>query len=525
MKFSELELSKEMLKAVGEMGFEEASHIQEAAIPVILAGKDMIGQAQTGTGKTAAFGIPIIERLDTKLKLPQVLVMSPTRELAIQIAEEIKKLLRYKTGIRVIPVYGGQPIERQIRALKEGVQIIIGTPGRIMDHMERRTINLSHVKFAVLDEADRMLDMGFRDDIEMILKTLSPERQTLLFSATMPSEIRQLAERFQREPEFIKVVPKELTVPTIDQYYYEVRESVKLEALCRLLDMHTFRLSIVFCNTKRAVDDLIGHLQTRGYTADALHGDMTQMQRDRVMKKFRTGAIEVLVATDVAARGIDVDDVDAVFNYDVPYDEEYYVHRIGRTGRAGRAGKAFTFISGREIYKLRDIERYAKTRINRREVPTIQSVEANRKAVFLEKVRSIMDAGELEEYARLAAELLDNEHTSLDVSAALLKMSFETAVAKPGEVATEFEDTGAAPGMVRFFLNVGRSAGLKVRDLAQFIAGELQLQVKGIGDIVIFEGFSFVEVPKENAQDMMFSLNGKKLKEVRLKIEPARPRE
>lgn len=524
MKFSELELSKEMLKAVGEMGFEEASHIQEAAIPVIMAGKDVIGQAQTGTGKTAAFGIPIIERLDSKIKHPQCLVMSPTRELAIQIAEEMKKLLRYKTGVRVIPVYGGQPIERQIRALKDGVHIIIGTPGRILDHMERRTINLSHVSVAVLDEADRMLDMGFRDDIEAILSTLPSDRQTLLFSATMPSEIRQLGERYQREPEFLKVVPKELTVPTIDQYYYEVRGSVKLEALCRLLDMHTFRLSIVFCNTKRAVDELIGHLQTRGYTADALHGDMTQMQRDRVMKKFRTGAIEVLVATDVAARGIDVDDVDAVFNYDLPYDEEYYVHRIGRTGRAGRQGKSFTFVSGREIYKLRDIERYAKTKIHRREIPTTQSVEANRRAVFLEKIRSVMNGGDLESYSRMAAELLDEEHTSLDVAAALLKMTLEPIV-KPTDIPTEFEDTGAAQGMVRFFLNVGRSAGLKVRDLAQFMATELNLPAKSVGDIVIFESFSFVEVPKDKAQDVMFTLNGKKLREVRIKIEPARPRE
>ncbi len=524
MKFEELNLSKEMLKAVADMGFEEASHIQEAAIPVIMENKDVIGQAQTGTGKTAAFGIPAIERLDPKIKTPQMLVLSPTRELAIQIAEEMKKLLKYKPGIKVIPVYGGQPIERQIRSLKDGVHIVIGTPGRIMDHMERRTINLEKVTIAVLDEADRMLDMGFRDDIEMILSKLSSDRQTMLFSATMPAEIRQLGERYQKDPVFLKVVPKELTVPTIDQYYYEVRDSAKLEALSRLLDMHNFKLSIVFCNTKRVVDDLIGHLQARGYSADALHGDMTQMQRDRVMKKFRTGTIEILVATDVAARGIDVDDVDAVFNYDLPYDEEYYVHRIGRTGRAGKTGMSFTFVNGREIYKLRDIERYAKTRINRRQIPTVQSVEANRRALFLERVRGVMDSGELENYVNLINELLDNEHTSLDVAAALLKLHLEVP-GKMSDTPPEFEDTGAAAGMVRFFVNVGRSAGLKVRDFAQILSDELHLPIKSIGDIVIFEGFSFVEIPKDNAQDAMFLLNGKMIKNVKVKMEPARPRE
>jgi ATP-dependent RNA helicase DeaD len=362
LSFEDLELSREMKKAIADMGFEEATPIQSLVLPHILNGRDVIGQAQTGTGKTAAFGIPVLEKLNPSSRSVQAVILCPTRELAIQVAEEIKKLSKYKKA-SVLPVYGGQPIERQIKALKRGVQIIIGTPGRVMDHIHRRTLKMDQVKMIILDEADEMLDMGFRDDIEFILGRIPDQRQMLLFSATMSPVILGLTRKYQNNPEMLKVAHQELTVPEIRQIYFEVKEKMKLDLLTRLIDMHNLKLALVFCNTKRRVDRLVSHLQTRGYFADGLHGDMSQNQRDRVMSKFRKGQIEILVATDVAARGIDVDDVEAVFNYDVPNNEEYYVHRIGRTGRAGKTGQAFTFVSGKEIYQLRDIQRYTRVRI------------------------------------------------------------------------------------------------------------------------------------------------------------------
>ncbi|MDL2316215.1 DEAD/DEAH box helicase, partial [Desulfovibrio sp. OttesenSCG-928-A18] len=335
--FEDLELSRELLKSVEDMGFEEPSPIQVLAVPPLLAGRDVIGQAQTGTGKTAAFALPILERVDPRNKAPQALILCPTRELAIQVAEEAGKLGSRKRGLFVLPVYGGQPIERQFRALARGAQIIVGTPGRVMDHMERGTLRFDEVFIAVLDEADEMLDMGFRDDIEAILEQTPEGCQRVFFSATMPPAIMDLSKRFLKDPEILRITQKLLTVPTIEQVYYEVRPHQKMDALCRVLDSQGFRKALVFCSTKRSVDEVTMHLQTRGYQADGLHGNLAQPQRDRVMGRFRTGGIEILVATDVAARGIDVDDVDAVINYDIPNDVENYVHRIGRTGRAGRA--------------------------------------------------------------------------------------------------------------------------------------------------------------------------------------------
>ena len=302
LRFEDLNLSKEMQKAVAELDFEEATPIQYQSIPYILKGKDIIGQAQTGTGKTAAFGIPTLEMVDPESRKVQAVILCPTRELAIQVAEELKKLSKYKKGVEILPIYGGQPIERQMNGLKKGVQIIIGTPGRVMDHLDRRTLKLDNVKIVILDEADEMLDMGFREDIEFILKKIPEQRQTILFSATMPQAILNLAKKYQKNPEFIKLVHKELTVPSIEQFYYEVKEQTKPEVLSRLIDTYDLKLSLVFCNTKKRVDELVGHLQARGYLADGLHGDMNQTQRDRVMSKFRKGAVEILVATDVAAR-------------------------------------------------------------------------------------------------------------------------------------------------------------------------------------------------------------------------------
>ena len=338
VRFDELDLYPQVLRAIKEMGFEEATPIQSQAIPVVMSGVDVIGQAQTGTGKTASFGIPVLHKVDPNNKKTQVIILSPTRELAIQVSEEIRKLSKYMHGVKILPVYGGQDINRQIKALKGGAQIIIGTPGRVMDHLRRKTIRCEAVNTIVLDEADEMLNMGFLEDMETILSALPEERQTLMFSATMPQAIQRIAANFQKDPQIVRVVKKELTVPKVTQYYYEVKPKNKLEVMCRLLDLYDPKLSVVFCNTKKQVDELVQGLQGRGYFAEGLHGDLKQEQRDRGMRAFRTGRTDILVATDVAARGIDVDDVEAVFNYDVPQDDEYYVHRIGRTVRAGREG-------------------------------------------------------------------------------------------------------------------------------------------------------------------------------------------
>ena len=338
IRFDELELNPKILRGIKDMGFEEATPIQAQGIPAVLSGRDVIGQAQTGTGKTAAFAIPILQKVNPKLKKPQAIVICPTRELAIQVADEIRKLAKYLSSIKVLPIYGGQEISKQIRSLKSGVQIVIGTPGRIMDHMRRKTVKFDEISTVVLDEADEMLDMGFREDIETILSEIREDRQTLLFSATMPKPILELTRCYQRNPKTIKVVRKELTVPNITQYYYEVRPKNKGEVLCRLLDIYDPKRSVVFCNTKKGVDELVEELQGRGYFAEGLHGDMKQTMRDRVMRSFRNGKTDILVATDVAARGIDVDDVDAVFNYDLPQDAS---NRSNRTCRKGRYGIQF----------------------------------------------------------------------------------------------------------------------------------------------------------------------------------------
>ncbi len=336
--FSELGITPESLKAVAQMGFEEASPIQTAAIPVLLTGRDVIGQSQTGSGKTAAFAIPAIERVDLSIRGPQVLMLCPTRELVMQVAEEVSKLAVFKRGVRELPIYGGASYERQFRGLQAGAQIIIGTPGRVIDHLERGTLSLEHVGMVVLDEADRMLDMGFRDDIENILSQSKPERQTVLFSATMPPAIQQIIKRFTREPQRVSIESQTLTVPAIEQHYYEVDRRSKIEVLCRLIDLQDIKIAIIFCATKAMVDEAAEHLMARGYSADRLHGDMAQTMRERVMRRFRERKIDLLVATDVAARGLDVDDVEVVFNYDMPHDAEDYVHRIGRTGRARARG-------------------------------------------------------------------------------------------------------------------------------------------------------------------------------------------
>jgi len=420
--FSELGLSPEILKAIDRLGFEKASPIQAEAIPPLLAGRDVVGQSQTGSGKTAAFAIPAIEKADPQQRHVQAIILCPTRELAVQVSEEIHKLAFFKRGMHALPIYGGQSYERQYYGLKQGAQIVIGTPGRVMDHMRRGTLRLDQVRMAVLDEADVMLNMGFRDDIEFILKALPPERQTVFFSATLPRPIQELIKHHSRDPLNVRIEQLAATVPTVEQMYYEVDRRFKIELLTRLIDLHDLKLGIIFCNTKRMVDELVDHLNAQGYSADRLHGDMNQAQRDRVMNKFRKSGLEFLVATDVAARGIDVDDVQVVFNYDLPYDGEDYIHRIGRTGRAGREGRAITFVSGRELFKIQQIERYTRTRIQRVKAPTHTEVEQARASVFLTRLRATLQAKEFTAQDELLGILLEEGFTSTDIASALIHL-------------------------------------------------------------------------------------------------------
>jgi ATP-dependent RNA helicase DeaD len=445
--FSELGLSAELLKAIDKLGFEQASPIQAEAIPVLLTGKDIVGQSQTGSGKTAAFGIPAVEKVEPARREVQVLILCPTRELAVQVSEEIHKLAFFKRGIMALPIYGGQSYERQFAGLRQGAQIVIGTPGRVMDHMRRGTLRLDTVKLAILDEADVMLNMGFREDIELILQAVPATRQTVFFSATMPKPIRELIEKYSREPQTIKIEQKTLTVAAIDQTYYEVDRRHKMELLTRLIDLYDLKLGIIFCNTKRMVDDLVDYLEAAGYQADRLHGDMTQNMRDRVMNKFRQSGLEFLVATDVAARGIDVDDVEVVFNYDLPYDPEDYVHRIGRTGRAGKSGRAISLVPYRELFQIRNIERFTNQRIQRGKIPTVDEVAEAKENIFVEKIRSLLASGEYSKHDHLIERLLEEGFSSTDIASALIHLLQSGEAAKP---APKTEDYGRPPREERF---------------------------------------------------------------------------
>lgn len=418
--FNEFGLEPKVLRAITEMGFEESTPIQEKTIPLALEGRDLIGQAQTGTGKTAAFGIPLISKINPSEEKIVALIMCPTRELAIQVAEEIGKLGRFK-GIRSLPIYGGQDIVKQIRALKKKPQIIIGTPGRLLDHINRKTIKLDNVSTVILDEADEMLDMGFMEDIQTILGLVPEKRHTMLFSATMPLNIQKLAQQFLRNPEHISVVPKQVSAPLISQAYIEVHEKQKFEVLCRLIDMEAPELAIIFGRTKRRVDELSEALQKRGYAAEGLHGDLSQNQRDHVMRKFRDSSIDILVATDVAARGLDVSGVSHVINFDLPQDPESYVHRIGRTGRAGREGAAWTFVTPREIDHLHFIEKLTKHKIARKPMPSLaEAIEGKQRAV-VERVMEVIQNDDFQEFKGSAIQLLE-QYDSVHLLAAALKL-------------------------------------------------------------------------------------------------------
>ena len=525
VRFDELDLYPQILRAVEEMGFEEATPIQSQAIPVVMSGVDVIGQAQTGTGKTASFGIPILQKVDVNSSKTQVLVLSPTRELAIQVADEIRRLAKYMHGIRILPVYGGQEISRQIRALKGGVQIIIGTPGRVMDHLRRKTIRCEDVHTVVLDEADEMLNMGFREDIETILEYIPGEnRQTVLFSATMPKPILDITKKYQHDAVNIRVVKKELTVPSIEQYYYDVKRRKKVEVLTRLLDYYNPKLSLVFCNTKRMVDELTEELQGRGYFTEGLHGDMKQTQRDRVMRGFRNGKTEVLIATDVAARGIDVDDVEAVFNYDIPQDDEYYVHRIGRTGRAGRNGRAFTFVKGKEVYKLKDIMRYCKTKIVAMPVPSSDDVAQIKAEKVMEEIGRIIEEENITDMINIIeGQVNDTDYTAMDIAAAFLMQALGQVNldSDKGGSEMDFENTGAEEGMVRLFINIGKKDRVKPGDILGAVAGESGIPGKLVGAIDMFDKYTFVEVPREYGSEVLHAMKNAKIKGHSVSMEPA----
>ncbi|MBL9210883.1 MAG: DEAD/DEAH box helicase [Opitutaceae bacterium] len=576
--FDQLGVSAEILKAVAKMGFEEASPIQTAVIPVALTGRDIVGQSSTGSGKTAAFAIPAIERVEPARRVVQVLILCPTRELAVQVAEETGKLALFKKGVREVPIYGGQSYDRQFRALEAGVQIVIGTPGRVMDHMDRGTLRLDALKLVVLDEADRMLDMGFRDDIEKILSAVPEQRQLLFFSATMPRAIQELIGRYSRDPAWLKIEAQAQNAPQVEQVYFEVDRRSKLEALARLIDVHDFRYGIIFCSTKIMVDDLDEHLHSRGYAVDRLHGDLSQAQRTRVMEKFRERKFEFLIATDVAARGLDVDDLEVVFNFDLPNDAEDYTHRIGRTGRAGRSGRAFTFVSGQEIYKLQSMIRWAKLRIRRERLPSLDEVEEARANVFFERIRATLEAKQFKPHDRMIDRLLDQGYASTDICSALIHLlqggpttPAVVAPAKvervasppPGNAAVpgrspipaagdgraprgtpadgEEETTPSAPsserapgkpkydrpartgreaGMTTLFFNVGRKQLVTPADIVGKIAGVTRLPADVVGAIDIHQRHTLVDVAESAAEVVLAKLAGIKLKGVA--IAPAR---
>ncbi|WP_237037343.1 DEAD/DEAH box helicase [Mediannikoviicoccus vaginalis] len=552
IELNDMKLSKEVIKAVSDMGFEEFSPIQKSSIPLLLEGRDVIGQAQTGTGKTAAFGIPIIEKVNPRLNKVQALVLCPTRELSIQVSEEISNLSKYKKNIRVMPIYGGQPIERQLRGLKQGVQIVIGTPGRVMDHMRRGSLKLDNLNFFVLDEADEMFDMGFRQDIELILQDVPEERQSLFFSATMAKEIMNFAKKYQNNPEVVKVVNKELTVPKVKQVYLELRNDIKTEILSRLLDIKNPRLTVVFCNTKKKVDELTSELQSRGYFADGLHGDLKQNQRDTVMDKFRNNTIDILVATDVAARGIDVDDVDMVINYDMPQDNEYYVHRIGRTARAGRTGTAISFVTSREYGNLRQIEKYTKTKIEKISIPTIKDLEKNRSSILLDKIRLILDGDNFEKELKFLSLLEEEEYSQNHIAAAVLKMFLNEQKsskykeidsvdnnkrARFGNKRDRNKNTGrdrnnrqrdkrnkrtGGPNSTRIFISTGKKTGVSANHILAALCNEGKIRGKDVGQIDIFNDFSFVNVDSKVAAKAVKNLNNKHIRGKRVTVEIAK---
>jgi ATP-dependent RNA helicase DeaD len=545
--FAALGVDPAIMRALDEMGFEEPTPIQTASIPLLLQGRDLVGQAQTGTGKTAAYGIPVLQRLLPDIRRPQALVLAPTRELALQVADEMAKLGKY-IRVRNLAICGGLPIERQIKALRAGVEVVVGTPGRIMDHLERKTLKLDQIRTLVLDEADEMLDMGFLDDIETIMSYLPEERQTICFSAVIPDPISRITKRYMKSPEWISIARKELTAATIEQAYFEIRERDKVNALTRIIDHEAISRCIIFCRTKRGCEELASSLQSRGYLAEAIHGDLSQSQRNRALSRFREGQVELLIATDVAARGLDVENVTHVINYDIAHSPEYHVHRVGRTGRAGREGTAFTLIHPREYRQLRIIERATKSKIRLRKVPTAADVAERALDMVGEKIDALVSsgAGGGAKYIELAMRLLE-EHEPERLVAALVSVMAEprgqgSAVSSSYSLssldddgprerrhvrssgADGFADTGAEPGYTRLFVNIGARQRVTPADFVRTIAREADIPGSLIGAIDIHDDFTFVEVPAEVGRTVLDALADVSIRGRSVQAEPARPR-
>ncbi|MBE2184053.1 MAG: DEAD/DEAH box helicase [Anaerolineae bacterium] len=538
--FAALGLSEPTLKAIAELGYEEPTPIQSQTIRALSEGEDVIAQAQTGTGKTAAFALPIIEKLDPKLRSPQALILTPTRELAVQVAEAFQSYTKYQQ-ISVLPVYGGQPIDRQLRALERGVQIVVGTPGRILDHIRRKTVKFVNVRTVVLDEADEMLNMGFIEDIEAILKETPEDRQTALFSATMPMPIANLAKRYMHNARRITVAAEQMTVPQIRQIYYEVGKRDKFEMLTRILDFEVPASAIIFCRTKLEVDNIGQRLIARAYPAEALHGDMNQASRDRVMGRFRSGQTELLIATDVAARGLDVEQVSHVINYDLPLEPQSYVHRIGRTGRAGRAGIAISLVTPRERRQWGSIQQTAGIKAQRMQLPTIGDVITRRRERFKESIREVIAAEGLEPYTIMAEEM-GEEYSPTDLAAAAFKLLMGTMPEERADLLAEPEvyepyDKKRAPdkkrshgkespperGMTRLYIDIGREDRVRPGDIVGAIANEAEIPGRSIGAIEIFDHFSLVDVPANQAQQVIKALQKSMIRNQKISVEIAKP--
>jgi ATP-dependent RNA helicase DeaD len=522
-QFESLGLSVPLVQAIADLGFESPTPIQAQAIPALLKGGDLIGQAQTGTGKTAAFALPILQNIDVGNPIPQAIVLAPTRELAVQVAGGIHDLAKH-TGIRVVPVYGGQPIDRQFRALKLGAHIVVGTPGRIIDHLRRGSLSLETVSFCVLDEADEMLALGFLEEVEEILASLPEKRQTALFSATMPPKIKTLSKKYLRSPQHIAIDSKKRTVEAVEQTYYEVPRGKKKESLARVLDMETPGPTIVFCRTRVETVELSEALRLRGYSAEALNGEMSQNDRDRVLRRFKNGQADLLVATDVAARGLDIETVTHVINYDIPWDVEQYIHRIGRTGRAGRSGDAITLVEQNERRKLKFIEQMTGVKMKLERIPTSADIAARRREAFIHALREVLDAGEFETELE-TVEQLGEEYSQHDIAAAALHMLWQSRHIEESSAA-DFAADHEQPetGMTRIFIGLGKQDGLRPGELVATIAGQCDIPGKSIGAIDILDRSSFVEVPEAKSAQVIEVLRRAKLRGKKASVDIATPR-